>query len=200
MAPNSATCWPDWMGPASRSWKSPNGFRQEAGRRRRAARPGTARRRSARRSTIPVRMYLREMGTVPLLTARRRNGNRAAHRARPEHGAEIAVARAAGDPGNHLDLGEEMAARHHLGARRGADRRPACSPTNWWRRSGEEFVRSAEEIARHYQQDHAVPAEAAGHSARHEAQTVPPAACGRLARAHGAGFAPDARRSVFRAR
>ena len=56
---------------------------------------------SARRSTIPVRLYLREMGTVPLLT--REGEVEIARRIErgPEHRPEVALARAAGGAGDH---------------------------------------------------------------------------------------------------
>ena len=59
------------------------------------------------RTTDPVRMYMREMGSVELLTARRRNRNRQAHRGRPEaHGA--------GDLGlPDDDCGNSVARRPH---------------------------------------------------------------------------------------
>jgi RNA polymerase primary sigma factor len=55
----------------------------------------------------PVRMYLREMGTVPLADARRRSGNRQAHRARAAARAEGAVAFAHRDS-RIIAIGEDL--------------------------------------------------------------------------------------------
>jgi len=59
----------------------------------------------------PVRMYLREMGTVPLLT---REGEVAiAHRVRQAHGHEADLPHIEGDPGGHRDGRAAQTRRAH---------------------------------------------------------------------------------------
>ena len=53
------------------------------------------------RTDDPVRMYLREMGTVELLVARRRNRHRQAHRGRPRGDDRRPVRKPADVPGHH---------------------------------------------------------------------------------------------------
>ena len=125
----------------------------------------------------PVRMYLREMGTVPLLT---REGEVEIAR-RIERGqntvlkslfrAPLVVQEVhrhgrggVQDPLSARDviqIADPMLTDEVVEEKR---RRVRCGTT--------------EEIAQHYKQHAAVPAEADGHPARHEAQAVPPAVVG----------------------
>ena len=145
----------------------------------------------------PVRMYLREMGTVPLLT---REGEVEIAR-RIERGQNTVLKSLSRAPlvvQEIIAMGEEMARDTHLGARRGADRRShAHRRTGGGEAAG---IRSRDRGDRApVPEDPAVPPEAAGHSARHEAQAVPPAIVG-AGPAGGADVAPWCARSSFRAR
>ena len=81
----------------------------------------------------PVRMYLREMGTVPLLTREGRSRDRQAHRARQARGDQVDLAHADHRPRDHADgrRAQERRAQHpragHLRRRR-ADRREDRRP------------------------------------------------------------------------
>ena len=112
----------------------------------------------------PVRMYLREMGTVPLLT---REGEMEIAR-RIERGQNTVMKSLSRAPlvirKSRHGRGDRDAT--HFGARRDPDRRPHPDRrTGGGKAAG--VLRAAEEIARHYRQDPAMPAEAASHSARH---------------------------------
>ena len=100
------------------------GFREEDRRsRRRAARPRTSRRDVGEKVNDPVRMYLREMGTVPLLT---REGEVEIAR-RIERGQNTVLKSLFRAPlviQEIIGMGEEVAAGHALRARRHPDRRP----------------------------------------------------------------------------
>ena len=83
----------------------------------------------------PVRMYLREMGTVPLLT---REGEVEIAR-RIERGQNTVLKSLSRAPlviQEILAMGEDIGARRISGARRDADRRSDPHRRRWWRRSG----------------------------------------------------------------
>ena len=83
----------------------------------------------------PVRMYLREMGTVPLLT---REGEVEIAR-RIERGQNTVLKSLSRAPlviQEIIGMGEEVAQRHAFGARRRPDRRPHADRRSWSRRSG----------------------------------------------------------------
>ena len=98
----------------------------------------------------PVRMYLREMGTVPLLT---REGEVEIAR-RIERGQNTVLKSLSRAPlviQEILRHGRGDGARHQLSARdviQIADPHP--DRRSWWRRSSASSSRCAEEIARHY--------------------------------------------------
>ena len=81
------------------------------------------------RTDDPVRMYLREMGSVELLVARGRDRDRQAHRGRPRGDDRGPVRKPAHLPGDHhlarrAERRKGVPARHH---RPGGDlRRPRC--------------------------------------------------------------------------
>ena len=142
----------------------------------------------------PVRMYLREMGTVPLLT---REGEVEIAR-RIERGQNTVLKSLSRAPlviQEIISMGEEMAPRPSFRARRHPDFRPHPDATNWWRRSGQEFAQCRRGDRAVLPQNPAVPPEAAGHPARHEAQAVPPAAVG-TGPAGGPDLPADARGEV----
>ncbi len=84
--------WPVSMWPASRSWKSPR-ISTPRSRKPTSFSIWTLPAAAGEKINDPVRMYLREMGTVPLLTREGEVEIAQAHRARAEHGAEVAFAR-----------------------------------------------------------------------------------------------------------
>ena len=188
MAANSATCWPDWTGPASNCWKIPNWN---------STRSWDAEDlldldlvpAGGEKINDPVRTYLREMGTVPLLS---REGETEIAR-RIERGQNTVMKALSRSPlviQEILDLAEEM-------------RRGVIPPRDVVligdplimddaaEESGQEFIAMAEDAAPAFQEISTAAAEAERHSARHEAQTVCPLALGNPPRAR-TGFAAGA--------
>ena len=79
------------------------------------------------RTDDPVRMYLREMGSVELLVARGRNRHRQAHRGRPRGDDRRAVRKPADVPGRH-HLARRIERRQSLPARHHRSRSDLCGP------------------------------------------------------------------------
>ena len=141
----------------------------------------------------PVRMYLREMGTVPLLT---REGEVEIAR-RIERGQNTVLKSLSRAPLVIQEIiahGRGDVAASTLSARDIIQIADPMLTDEMVEEKRQEFARCTEEIGRQYKQDPAVPPEAAGHPARHEAETVPPAALGAGA-ADGADLAAGAARS-----
>ncbi len=119
----------------------------------------------------PVRMYLREMGTVPLLT---REGEVEIAR-RIERGQNTVLKSLSRAPlviQEIFLLGEEMA-KDLVSARDVVQISDPILTDELVEEKRQEFFRSVEDLARHYKKFLQMPAEAAGHSAQHEAQAVP---------------------------
>ena len=79
------------------------------------------------RTDDPVRMYLREMGSVELSVARRRNRDREAHRGRPRGDDRGSVREPADLPGDH-HLARRAQRRQGLPARHHRSRSDLCRP------------------------------------------------------------------------
>ncbi len=79
------------------------------------------------RTDDPVRMYLREMGSVELLVARRRNRHRQAHRGRPRGDDRRPLRKPADVPGRH-HLARRTQRRQSLPARHHRSRSHLCRP------------------------------------------------------------------------
>jgi hypothetical protein len=142
----SKTSSPAWMWPASRSWKSPR-ISTRSWRKPRKLLDLDLPAGVGEKVNDPVRMYLREMGTVPLLT---REGEVEIAR-RIERGQNTVLKSLSRAP---LVIQEIIgwARRWRATSSRRATwcRSPIpSSPTSWWKRSAG-IRRMAEEIARHY--------------------------------------------------
>ena len=142
----------------------------------------------------PVRMYLREMGTVPLLT---REGEVEIAR-RIERGQNTVLKSLFRAPlviQEIIGMGEEVAAGHALRPRRHSDRRPHAHRRAGGGEAAGIRAQHARRSARHYKKILQCRQKLHGHSARHEAQAVPPAAVG-TGPADGADLAPVPRDQV----
>ena len=137
-ARTSKTCSPTWTARASKSSKSPRSSRRSS--RKKTCSTWSCPPGVGEKVNDPVRMYLREMGTVPLLT---REGEIEIAR-RIERGQNAVLQGAL-----PLPAGDSRTARHGRGDAHGNARRARrhlrsptrYSPTSWSRRSREEFFR-----------------------------------------------------------
>jgi len=139
-------CWPGWIPPGSKFWKS-QGFRERTGEGDELVDldlPASV----GEKSNDPVRMYLREMGTVPLLT---REGEVEIAR-RVERGQNAALKSLARAPlmiQEIVALGEE-AARNSVSARDIVQIPDPVLTDELVEEKRKEFCKRVEDIGRQY--------------------------------------------------